>query len=104
MNTQTIINIALGLAVAFLLWANQGQGLILADLSTKLALNTFDDALRESEKGKEDYSSQQICSLREMQKCPNGSDACNLLALKYCEEQTYPKSEIANPFGDTPTD
>ena len=96
MNTQTIINIALGLAVAFLLYANHGQGLIIADLESKLALNTFDDSLRE------DKTSYKLCSLREMQKCPNGSDACNLLALKYCEEQTYPKSEIANPFGDTP--
>ena len=103
MNTQTIINIALGLAVAFLLWANQGQGLILADLSTKLALNTFDDALRESEKGK-DYSSLTECELREMQKCPNGSDACNLVAMQYCKRLTYPKPKIKNYFGDTPTD
>ena len=103
MNTQTIINIALGLAVVFLLYANQGQGVLIADLSSKLALNTFDDALRESEKGKEGYVSVKECQLKEMQKCPNGSDACNLVALQYCDNY-FPISERANPFGDTPID
>lgn len=39
MSTQTVINIALGLAVAFLFYANQGQGEILARVESETKAN-----------------------------------------------------------------
>ena len=62
MNTQTVINIALGLAVAFLLYANQGQGVIIADLESKLTINTLEDALREKEFKETSRTELEVCT------------------------------------------
>ena len=36
MSMQNIINVVFAIAIAFLLWANQGQGLILAEVETRV--------------------------------------------------------------------